>query len=85
MTWREDKVILSSGAVAKYCGVNLRTVIRWIPSGRLKAYPLPGRGENRVHTVWIRQGRMPAFAAGLFAQRFRPAVISVRQGTRGLI
>ncbi|WP_166423231.1 response regulator [Paraglaciecola sp. 20A4] len=39
---------LTSGDIAKYCDVNLRTVIRWIDSGRLKGYKLPGGGNNRV-------------------------------------
>ena len=39
---------LSTGEVAKYCGVNLRTVIRWIDKGHLKSFKLPGRGNNRV-------------------------------------
>jgi len=42
------KQILTTGDVAKYCGVNLRTVIRWIERGHLKAYKLPGRGDNRI-------------------------------------
>lgn len=40
--------ILSSGDVARYCGVHFRTVIRWIEKGSLKAYKLPGRGNNRI-------------------------------------
>lgn len=39
---------LTSGEIAAYCDVNLRTVIRWIDSGKLKAFKLPGRGNNRV-------------------------------------
>ncbi|MEI8650520.1 helix-turn-helix domain-containing protein [Paraglaciecola sp. Hal342] len=39
---------LTSGEIAKYCDVNLRTVIRWIDSGRLKGFKLPGGGNNRV-------------------------------------
>jgi two-component system response regulator VicR len=39
---------LSSGEIASYCDVNLRTVIRWIESGKLKGFKLPGRGNNRV-------------------------------------
>lgn len=39
---------LSTGQIAKYCGVHLRTVIRWIEQGHLKGYKLPGRGNNRV-------------------------------------
>ncbi|WP_281558876.1 response regulator [Thalassomonas sp. RHCl1] len=38
----------STGQIAKYCGVHLRTVIRWIEQGYLKGYKLPGRGNNRV-------------------------------------
>lgn len=38
----------SSGEVAKFCDVNPRTVIRWIEAGKLTAFKLPGRGNNRV-------------------------------------
>lgn len=43
-----ERQTLTTGDVAKYCGVNFRTVIRWIKRGHLKAYQLPGRGDNRV-------------------------------------
>ena len=39
---------LSTGQIAQYCGVHLRTVIRWIEQGHLKGFKLPGRGNNRV-------------------------------------
>ena len=39
---------LTTGDIANYCGVNLRTVIRWIDKGLLTAFKLPGRGNNRV-------------------------------------
>ena len=39
---------LTTGDIAKYCGVNFRTVIRWIERGHLKSFKLPGRGDNRV-------------------------------------
>lgn len=39
---------LTSGEIAKYCDVNLRTVIRWLDSGKLKGFKLPGRGNNRI-------------------------------------
>lgn len=38
----------STGDIAKYCDVNLRTVIRWIEKGELEGFKLPGRGNNRV-------------------------------------
>lgn len=40
---------LTTGEVAKFCGVNFRTVIRWIKRGHLCAYQLPGRGDNRIY------------------------------------
>jgi len=43
-----NKTTLTTGEAAAYCGVNFRTVIRWIEKGRLKAYKLPGRGDNRI-------------------------------------
>lgn len=42
---------LTTGEIAQHCGVNLRTVIRWIEKGHLKAFKLPGRGNNRVRLV----------------------------------
>lgn len=42
---------LTTGEVTEYCGVNLRTLIRWIDKGHLPAYKLPGRGNNRVRLV----------------------------------
>lgn len=42
------KRALTTGEVAGYCGVNFRTVLRWIERGQLKAYQLPGRGDNRI-------------------------------------
>ena len=39
----------TTGEVAKFCGVTLRTVINWIKAGRITAYQLPGtRGDNRI-------------------------------------
>ena len=44
----KKKRILTTGEIAEYCGVNFRTVIRWIKRGHLEAYQLPGRGDNRI-------------------------------------
>ena len=44
----QAKQTLTTGDIARYCGVNFRTVIRWIERGNLKAYQLPGRGDNRI-------------------------------------
>jgi excisionase family DNA binding protein len=39
---------LSTGQLAKFCGVDHRTVLRWIQQGYLKSFQLPGRGDNRI-------------------------------------
>ncbi|MEE4272415.1 MAG: response regulator [Thermoanaerobaculales bacterium] len=46
-----NKRNLTTGDIAALCGVNFRTVIRWIQRGHLKAYQLPGRGDNRVQVA----------------------------------
>lgn len=40
--------VLTTGEAARLCGVNFRTVSRWIKRGLLRAYKLPGRGDHRV-------------------------------------
>lgn len=58
-----DKRNLTTGDIAKLCGVNFRTVIRWIQRGHLKAFQLPGRGDNRVQVAdfleFLHQNDMP--------------------------
>lgn len=57
------KQALTTGEVAKYCGVNFRTVIRWIERGHLEAYKLPGRGDNRIplsgFIAFLQNNQMP--------------------------
>ena len=43
-----NQKILTTGDVAKFCGVTYRTVLRWIDRGTLVAYQLPGRGDHRI-------------------------------------
>lgn len=54
---------LTTGDIAKYCDVNLRTVIRWIEKGSLVGYKLPGRGNNRVTVdnflAFLKDNKMP--------------------------
>ena len=38
---------LTTGAVARYCGVSKVTVLRWIKKGDLTAFRIPG-GQNRI-------------------------------------
>ncbi|MYM64547.1 response regulator [Pseudomaricurvus sp. HS19] len=58
-----EKRVLTTGEAAKYCGVNFRTVIRWIERGRLNAYKLPGRGDHRIteedFVAFLRHNNMP--------------------------
>ena len=54
---------LTTGDIARYLDVNQRTVIRWLDSGRLKGFKLPGRGNNRVLVSdfigFLEQNQMP--------------------------
>lgn len=58
-----NKRNLTTGDIAKLCGVNFRTVIRWIQRGHLKAFQLPGRGDNRVQVSdfieFLNENNMP--------------------------
>jgi len=58
-----EKTVLTTGEIAQYCKVNFRTVIRWIKRGHLRAYQLPGRGDNRVEVGdflrFLHQHNMP--------------------------
>lgn len=63
MTRNFNKRNLTTGDIAKLCGVNFRTVIRWIQRGHLKAFQLPGRGDNRVQIAdfieFLNENNMP--------------------------
>jgi len=54
---------LTTGDIAQYCDVNLRTVIRWIDKGSLKGYKLPGGGNNRItidnFLMFLKENNMP--------------------------
>ena len=39
---------LTTGVVARHCGVSKVTVLRWIEKGNLTSFRLPG-GQNRIH------------------------------------
>jgi excisionase family DNA binding protein len=54
--------IYTTYQIGKFCQVNIRTVIRWIETGKLKAYSTPG-GHRRVKwsdlITFLSQNRMP--------------------------
>ena len=54
--------IYTTYQIGKFCQVNIRTVIRWIETGKLKAYTTPG-GHRRVKwsdlISFLTQNRMP--------------------------
>ena len=54
--------IYTTYQIGKFCQVNIRTVIRWIETGKLKAYSTPG-GHRRVKwsdlTAFLNQNKMP--------------------------
>jgi len=41
------KDVLTTGDVARTCGVTIRTVIKWFEEGRLEGYKLPGSRDRR--------------------------------------
>ena len=41
------KDVLTTGDVARLCGVTIRTVIKWFEEGRLQGYKLPGSRDRR--------------------------------------
>ena len=54
--------IYTTYQIGKFCQVNIRTVIRWIETGKLKAYSTPG-GHRRVKwsdlIFFLTQNQMP--------------------------
>lgn len=59
---RLPEKIYTTYQIGKFCQVNIRTVIRWIETGKLKAYATPG-GHRRVKWSdlinFLAQNRMP--------------------------
>ncbi|WP_315979976.1 hypothetical protein [Aliamphritea spongicola] len=77
---------LTSGKIATLCNVNPRTVLRWITSGKLKAFRLPGAitGYRKVilSPFWKKTGCLfrlncraqPALKANLLQQKRQASV-----------
>ena len=69
----------TTGEAAIYCGVNFRTIIRWIEKGILNAYKLPGRGDHRIPEEslisFMRENQMPIPQDLLPAQSDRILVV----------
>ena len=49
MNKRQICEVLTTGQVAKICGASLRTVSKWIDTGALRGYRIPGSTDRRVH------------------------------------
>ena len=47
--------ILTTGEVARICGVTRRTVIDWIDSGKLEGFRIPGSRHRRVSSESLRR------------------------------
>jgi two-component system, OmpR family, response regulator len=48
VTLKKGGVVYTTGQVARMCGVTKRSVIKWIDSGKLKGYTIPGSKHRRV-------------------------------------
>ena len=63
MNPRRDTNVLTTGQVAKICHVAPRTVSKWVDTGLLRGYRIPGGGDRRVlrdELAWfIEQHGMP--------------------------
>jgi excisionase family DNA binding protein len=57
------KDVLTTGDVARTCGVTIRTVIKWFEEGRLEGYKLPGSRDRRFTRLalerFLRANDMP--------------------------
>lgn len=68
---------LSTGDVARYCGVSPGAVWKWVKKGRLKAYRLPGgqyRIERGAFKAFLRENDMPVDPA-FFARPMKRVLI----------
>ena len=58
-----DKDVLTTGEVAKICNVAARTVSKWVDSGQLEGYRIPGSKDRRIPvqalTTFMRQHGIP--------------------------
>ena len=58
-----ERTILTTGDVARICHVSSRTVCKWIDSGRLQGYRIPGSLNRRVCRVrlaeFLQENGMP--------------------------
>jgi excisionase family DNA binding protein len=63
--WRDEtnKPTLTTGDIAKHCDVAAHTVSRWIDSGRLRGYRIPGSQDRRVpreaFVEFLKANKMP--------------------------
>ena len=49
------KDALTTGEVARICNVAARTVSKWVDSGRLEGYRIPGSKDRRIHVAALEQ------------------------------
>lgn len=50
-----EKDALTTGEVARICNVAARTVSKWVDSGRLEGYRIPGSKDRRIHVSALEQ------------------------------
>lgn len=79
--------VYTTGEVAEFCGVNFRTVIRWMERGKLGGYKLPGRGDHRVPEAdllkFLTANHLPV-PAELEARAPRPILLVEADSARAL-
>jgi len=69
MTKKGQQASYTTGEIAQLCQVTKRTVIKWIDSGKLQGYTIPGSLHRRVSAESLRQflrsNKMPDLAGAL--------------------
>jgi len=69
MARKNPRASYTTGDVAHLCQVTKRTVIKWIDSGRLKGYTIPGSRHRRVSAPalrdFLRAHKMPDYAGAI--------------------
>ena len=50
-----EKDLLTTGDVARACGVSQATVIRWVDSGLLSGFKIPGSRHRRIPREQMRR------------------------------
>lgn len=82
----EDDYVLTSGMVARACGVATRTAVKWMDKGRLLFFRVPGGQDRRILASnllkFMRANNIPAPTALVALMEGTPEVVAVYMNER---